>query len=367
MKIKFLTLYAALISTSLLAQQATNSPSAAPIETPAAAPAVTAVPETKSEPAPAAAATSEPAAKPAKKNAAAHPAKKPAAKHAELKTTPLMPGSAVVAANRVNVRGQAGLKGEVVTRLTNGEPVTVIEEIKLKKSGPEEPSVWAKIALPAKTPLWVKGSYLDPATRAVQSKKLNLRSGPGENFSVLGTLQRGDVVKEVATKGGWVQIQAPANTWAFVAAQYLTQEPAALAAAGLTGPATAAASTPIAEPPAVVEAGTNAPPVAAGGTNELAAAGTNEVAAATPEEPPPPRIVLREGIVRGATSIQSPTGYELISVDSHKLIDYLYTTSPHLDLSRYKGLHIIVTGEEGLDERWKNTPVINIHRIQVLD
>ena len=42
-------------------------------------------------------------------------------------------------------------------------------------------------------------------------------------------------------------------------------------------------------------------------------------------------------------------------------------TSTNLDLSRYKGLHIIVTGEEGLDERWKNTPVITIQRIQVLD
>jgi len=46
----------------------------------------------------------------------------------------------------------------------------------------------------------------------------------------------------------------------------------------------------------------------------------------------------------------------LISPDNHKAINYLYTKSPDLDLSRYKGLRIVVTGEEGLDERWKNTP-----------
>ena len=105
------------------------------------------------------------------------------------------------------------------------------------------------------------------------------------------------------------------------------------------------------------------------GAGEPALAATNEMAAAEPvvAEPPPPRIVLREGFVRGATSIQSPTKFELISPDNRKLINYLYTTSPDLDLSRYKGLHIIVTGEEGLDDRWKNTPVITIHRIQVLD
>jgi hypothetical protein len=57
----------------------------------------------------------------------------------------------------------------------------------------------------------------------------------------------------------------------------------------------------------------------------------------------------------------------LISPDNRQLINYLYTTSTNLDLNRYKGLHIIVTGEEGMDERWKYTPVITIQRIQVLD
>jgi hypothetical protein len=96
---------------------------------------------------------------------------------------------------------------------------------------------------------------------------------------------------------------------------------------------------------------------------------TTEMPAPAPEadQPPPPRIVEHEGIVRGAFSIQSPTRYELVSQDTHQPINYLYTTSTNLDLSRYKGMHIIVTGEESLDERWKNTPVITIERIQVLD
>jgi hypothetical protein len=48
-------------------------------------------------------------------------------------------------------------------------------------------------------------------------------------------------------------------------------------------------------------------------------------------------------------------------------IDYLYTTTTNLDLSRYNGLHIIVTGEEGMAKRWKNTPVLTIQRIQVVE
>jgi hypothetical protein len=85
------------------------------------------------------------------------------------------------------------------------------------------------------------------------------------------------------------------------------------------------------------------------------------------EEPPPPRIVQREGIVRGMTSIQAPSKFVLVSPENGRDIDYLYTTSKELDLRRYKGLRIIVTGEEGLDERWGNTPVITIQKIQVLE
>ena len=76
-------------------------------------------------------------------------------------------------------------------------------------------------------------------------------------------------------------------------------------------------------------------------------------------------------ILRGANPadlpVQAPTKFALISPDNRKTIDYLHTTSPDLDLSRYKGLHIIVTGEEGLDERWGNTPVITIQKIEVVE
>ena len=287
------------------------------------------------------------------------------------------------------LRGRAGLRGEIIGRMTNGEPVTVLEEVHLKRSGPDEPSAWAKIELPGKVHPWVHSSYIDSTSKTVTAKALNVRGGPGENYSVLGTLHKGDPVQELGSKGAWIQIEAPTNAYAFMAAPYLTQETPAVAMA--TSETTTAPAEPAPTPetvtnePTVAAAPTNAPVVpetaattneVAAGTNEVAA-GTNEVAAAAtseeaPEtpavaEPPPPRIVQREGYVRSTFSIQAPTPFELISPDTHRVINYLYTTSTNLDLSRYKGLHIIVTGEEGLDERWKNTPVILIRRIQVLD
>jgi uncharacterized protein YgiM (DUF1202 family) len=394
-----------------LAQQATNTTPVAP-----ATPAPTLAPAPAGTNAPAAKAGKKKSAKKksekqaGKKSEKPAVAKKPAVKKPvvlpELKTTPLVAGPAMVVASNVNVRGQAKLKSEVVTHVTKGATVTVLEEIVKNNSGPEEPSAWAKILLPPGGHAWVDTMFLTNST--VRPKKLNLRSGPGENYSVIGLLQKGDAVKEVTTKGGWTEIEPPANAYAFIAAQYLSQEAAELAAATAppvthtprptpTAPSPTAPvpppTTPVAPPPAPPEpapaptAVASAPTVAPPPTTapavpppiaaptppapaEMPAVTTPTAPAAVepaiPEEPPAPRIVQREGIVRGMTSIQAPSRFVLISPENRKDIDYLYTTSTNLDLRRYKGLQIIVTGEEGLDDRWGNMPVLTIQKIQVV-
>ena len=364
MKNNCLLLLGAMISTSLLAQQATNPTPVPPVAMPAAAPAATLTP--------AAAPTNAPTAKQGKKKAGKKKAGKAPEKKAvgkkkapgsELKTVPLVPGPATVVASNVNVRGQARLKSEVVTRMTKDQTVTVIEEIVRNNSGPDEPSAWAKIVLPPGAHVWVNTAYIDASNQSVKPKKLNLRSGPGENYSVIGLLHSGDAVKTMTTKGDWTEIEAPASAYAFMAAQYLKQEPAAppTPPEPVTTPATVAANPPVAPPPTETPVVPPAPETPAM-TNAVTTPPEPAV-----EEPPPPRIVQREGIVRGMTSIQAPSAFKLVSPDNGRDIDYLYTNSKELDLRRYKGLRIIVTGEEGLDERWGNTPVLTIHRIQVLE
>ena len=66
------------------------------------------------------------------------------------------------------------------------------------------------------------------------------------------------------------------------------------------------------------------------------------------------------GLPPGDYTVDAGTGTE-------QTVTLQVATTTNLDLSRYKGMHIIVTGEEGLDARWKNTPVITIQKIQVLD
>jgi uncharacterized protein YgiM (DUF1202 family) len=241
----------------------------------------------------------------------------------------LVPGPAQVVAN-INARGQAGLKGEVVSHLKKGETVTVLEQINLDKHKANEPAQWAKIALPSSTHVWVKASYVDAASKTVTAKKLNMRGGPGENYSVLGIIERGTAVNEITTKGDWIQIDPPGNSYAFVAAMYLKQE-AQLAPA----PAPVPEAQPSMAQPSMPQA-------------------------------PQPRVVSHEGVVRSVGSIQAPEKYELYDPATGVNINYLHSSSPNLDLSKYVNMRIIVTGEEGLDTRWKDTPLINIQSIQVI-
>jgi len=324
----------AMLTTSLLAQQTTSPPAAA-----------------------------KPAAKKKAAPAAAKPVPKKPSPADELRSTPLVAGPATVIASNVNVRGRSGLIGEVITKISKGDAVTVIEEITLKHSKADEPSAWAKIVLPADVHVWVHTSFIDAATKTVKPKKLNLRGGPGENYSVIGTLEKGATVKEVSVKGDWTAIEAPAGAFAFVAAQYLKQEAPAIAVATPKPVEPAPTPATVTEPPPVAPT-TTEPPAA---TPAPAPAPAPTAPAPAIEEPPPKRIVEHEGIVKGARSIQAPTRFELVNPDTGKTINYLFTPSTNLDLRRYKGMHIVVTGEEGLDERWKNTPVITIQRIVVVE
>jgi uncharacterized protein YgiM (DUF1202 family) len=318
-------------------------------------------------PAPVTSPTPEIAPAPAKKK------KIPAPKKLVEPTVALVPGAAEVAVKNLNVRGQAGLKGEFLTHLSKGDAVTVLSQINLDKHKVGEPAQWAKIAFPASAHVWVRAQFIEATNKTVLPKKLNMRAGPGENYSVLGVLERGVAVSEIITKGEWTQIDPPTNAYAFVAAMYLKQ-----AASGtlVTNPAPstetepAPTNTPVAELQPIVTEPASPPPTDTNTPTPAPAAVETNIPAPmvdTNLPPPPPRVVTHEGTVRHVNSIIEPTDYELFDPKTGVPINYLYTTTTNLDLSRYNGLHIIVTGEEGMAERWKDTPVLTIQRIQVVE
>jgi hypothetical protein len=286
--------------------------------------------------------------------------------------------TAVVKKDRVRVRGQAALSSEVITQLKKGEIVTVLEEVAPRKPKRGEPARWAKIQLPPNTPVWVFAPYIETANNTVNIKRLNLRAGPGENYSVIGRIERGTAVRPIRTTNTWMEIEAPTNAYAFVAAEMLektSQPPPAtpeLAANTTTKPA------PVEPPPTIETVKPETPPVV--GTTPTTAAtqpatppaqpppvATPPPAATSPvETTPPKRVVSREGTVVISRSIQAPTSYALENRESRRTVNYLHSESEDINLKRFAGKKVIVTGEELIDQRWVNTPIIEVESIRLL-
>lgn len=336
--------------------------------------------------------------------------------------------SAVVKEGRVNVRGKPSLVGEVITQLQKGEKVVVLEEVAITNPKTNEPPRWARIQMPADTPVWVHASFIDPAAMTVKASRLNLRAGPGENFSVVGRLGRGMPVKEIRRVEDWLEIETPPGAYAFVAADLLNRVESSSTSAGALPapevkpapvdsapaparvPENAAAeepSTVVVKPPATVQAfppqtqGPAVPPTQTGEATRVlppSSSGTIVLppssgettvvppAAATTvlppsgevpdseetlvrpssEEAPARRVVRREGLVRSTVSIQAPTYYELLNPENRKTINYLHVESLGLKLKDYRGRRVIVTGSEAIDPRWPKTPVIEVEKLELI-
>ncbi len=375
MKKKYGVILAAMLATGVVAQTTTNT-TPPPLPTPSAGAAPSATPGAAAMPAPMpmpdeSASTNKPPKKVAKKKAPAR-AKKP--KVIETAGAPFIKDeTAVSKQNNVNVRAQSHINSEVVFHLQKGDAVTVINEVVLTKPKADEPSRWVQVALPSTTPVWVSAKYID-ANQTVSSKKLNVRSGPGENYSVVGELHKGDAVKAMHTKEGWTQIEAPTNAFGFVAAHLLDhKEMAPPVNVTMNTPPPVPEITPVGGGSGMaVTPATGAPGSTTMGTGPGTGTGTG--AAMTPPTPmpaategtPTERVVSREGSVGDTVSIQAPTYFQLESLDDGKAIDYLYTTSPNLVLEHWRGKKVLVTGVESLDERWPSTPVLTIQKIQIV-
>jgi hypothetical protein len=131
------------------------------------------------------------------------------------------------------------------------------------------------------------------------------------------------------------------------------------ASAPVPDPLPNAAATPV--PPPVVPRQTA--PITA--VPELKPKEIGEIPQAEKSEEPTfvKRVVRREGLVRNALSIQAPSPFELVNPETHKPMDYLHGEKSGITVKHFKGQRVIVTGEEGIDPRWPNTPVLEIETI----
>lgn len=328
---------------------------------------------------------------------------------------------AIVTRDRVNVRGQPSVFSEVLTQLNKGDKITIIEPVKVEKPKEGDNANWYKIQLPAGVPVWVNVAFINTNFNTVIPNRLNIRAGCGEQYSILGRLEKGTVVKIIKTENNWYQIETPTNAYGFIVAEFVEKQaatpkvedvkPAIVPIVQPEPEKTEKQETPQKtdsdkvekpadqEKPAEKEKPAGAVEPATTDKKESAIVGIEErplvkqeadakervlalIQGKTSPQPkpvveveqeeskpagPPPRIVTREGYVRGTLNIQSPSPYVLQTIDTGKTINYLYTTSTNISLKNFKGKRVIVTGKEAIDSRWPNMPVLTISTIKEVE
>ena len=345
------------------------------------------------------------------------------AKNVVSEVTP--PEAGIVSGDRVNVRARASLIGERVAQLRKGDKVTVLAKVTVAPPRKGEPTDWLKIAMPAAGQTWVHLSFVKEGK--VTAKKLNVRAGGSERFSIVGRLAKGDAVKEKRTAGDWIEIEHPASAYAYVAAKFIELGQAAEAAKPEETPEEGTRSTssqnltkpeesketPEAKPEVVAEAKVEPkettepedmpeppePEVVVVDAPESDDAqktpmGNPEDAEEAKPEPapavtdtklpvPPPRIVTREGTIkrRFFRSPKAPSRFELLD-DNGRTINYLYSsdsgplksakgedgepiTFTHL-MGILRNRRVILTGIEAVDPRWPALPLLDVRTLKTL-
>ncbi len=361
------------LNIGLMAQTDTGTATPpAPTAPPPTAPPSTAAPADASAPATA----PKPKAKKKKKKATTttpEAAKPKPADHAVLSA----PTPATVKEDNLNVRAQSSFVGEVVTHLKKGDSVTVLEEITPSAPKKGEPKQWSKILLPSSTPVWVSAEYLD-ADGKTAAKRLNVRGGPGENFSVVARLDKGATIKEIKKDKGWVCIEPPADAVGYVASDFIDKQ------ATPPAPVPAPEPTPVAVPaPEVVKVqpeATAAPaPTPAPEPAPAPAPAPPPVVETKPvpaPEPPPAevkmiptkRVITRDGFLRKARNIQAPADFELRDIQTGEITEYIQPTTgePTDNLKHFIKVRVKVTGEEYVDKRWPATPIMRVESVSLL-
>jgi len=137
---------------------------------------------------------------------------------------------ATVNTDSLNMRKGAGTSYSIITKLSRG---TVVDVIESASNG------WKKVKTSSGTTGWVSGSYLttgvveQPSTDSstsqtsykatVNTDSLNMRKGAGTSYSIITKLSRGTVVDVIeSASNGWKKVKTSSGTTGWVSGSYLT-------------------------------------------------------------------------------------------------------------------------------------------------
>ncbi len=251
-----------------------------------------------------------------------------------------------VVGQRVNLRAKADLQAEVVGQIADGEYLSA-------RSFQDD---WVEVAPPDSVELWVHREFIKD--NQVTAPKLYVRGGPGINYTVVGTLVRGDTIIPKGDFGEWIKIVPPSVCSLWVNRSYiqvLQPEKAKLAVAEKSAPqpaaregaaaafadaeapdiytppvAVVAPKAPVAQPPQQQQASTNTPSDLA--LIPLAGQG---------------KIVQRDGILRLSGLVWGrPSRFRLVRYEGNRIEMICYVRGNSSQLNDLLGQRLLLRGRE---------------------
>ncbi|MDA3873022.1 MAG: SH3 domain-containing protein [Kiritimatiellae bacterium] len=129
------------------------------------------------------------------------------------------PVEVTVLGDRVNLRTDKTLESDVVSQADYGDTLQAVSF---------EPD-WVEVRPPEGFAAWVYSPLLFE-DKEVRAPTLNIRSGPGTQFIIVGELERGDVVEVVEALEEWRRITPPDAVRLWISREFVQVPPSVLEA-----------------------------------------------------------------------------------------------------------------------------------------
>ena len=250
-----------------------------------------------------------------------------------------------VAGASVNLRARADGQSEVVAQAEEGEV------LQARAIG----DAWVEVVPPDRVDGWIHKDFV--ADGVVKATPLNVRSGPGLNYSRIGTLRKGDTPAVRGTFGDWIKIAPPADASVWISREYVKRPSS-------PPPPPVASPTPAPPPPQPPAPPPPPPPPA-----PVPPAPAQTAVVYVPSDlnlddvPNQGRAVLREGVVRPVGFLLNrPTRYRLVADGTARADTVCYLRGNDAQLAGFDGRGLRVRGREYVIRGLRN-PVIVVDEI----
>ena len=114
-----------------------------------------------------------------------------------------------VTGDRVSLRAKPDINSDLLDRAMRGEEMVYFE----KTNG------WLAVQAPESLDFWVAGEYVQNGV--IQPEKLNVRSGPSLNYSVVAVLNEGDTVSLRGEFNDWLKIAPPQGSRVWISEDFV--------------------------------------------------------------------------------------------------------------------------------------------------